>query len=438
MSRSTKETDMKKIFLIGITIFSAIALNAQVQTNNELKTLINQSFSYFPKVKEAENTISTAQERLEIAQTNLPTIDGNASYNYVQPKITLPLQVDNQTKNFQFAPVHNVNANVSANYLLFDFGRIKANVERAKTDLRYSQHNVDYVKSQLANQVAVIYYNIIYFQKAIAIEDSVIAYLNENKRIIDSKLKNGEAIKIDLLNVQSNIDAEVNRKVDLQNNLQKQLNLLSYTTGNVTANGNNFDFDVELKDALAALSDAQTHNIEYVLARDKVQQAQNDLALAKKTDNPTVSLGGSAGVKNGYVPNVNEMRFNYAAGVSLRVPIYDGGKTKRQTKLQETIIKQNELSLQTLDNTYRKDIQQALTDINSNMERIKNTGGQIEEARAAEELAASRYLNGVGTNLEITNASTNRQRAEFTRLQYEYQLCLAKVELARLLGYQYW
>src|SRR6266487_5479940 len=186
------------------------------------------------------------------------------------------------------------------------------------------------------------------------------------------------------------------------------------------------------------MNDAQTHNMEYVLARDKVQQAQNDLALTKITTRPTVSIGGSAGFKNGYVPNVNELRFNYAAGVSLKVPIYDGGKTRRQTKLQETIVKQNELSLQTLDNTYRKDIQQALTDLNSNMERIKNTEGQIEEAKAAEELASSRYLNGVGTNLEITNASTNRQRAEFTRLQYEYQLCLAKVELARILGYQYW
>src|SRR5215216_3692076 len=126
---------MKKIFFICITIFSATVLNAQVQTNNELKTLINQSFTFFPKVKEAENTISTAQEKLEIAQTNLPTIDGNASYNYVQPKITLPLQVDGETKNFQFAPVHNINTNISADYLLFDFGRIKANVERAKTDL---------------------------------------------------------------------------------------------------------------------------------------------------------------------------------------------------------------------------------------------------------------------------------------------------------------
>ena len=77
-------------------------------------------------------------------------------------------------KTFLFFPEHNVDANIGANYTLLDFGRLKANVERAKTDLRYSQHNVDYVKSQLANQVANIYYNIIYFQKGIAIEDSCV------------------------------------------------------------------------------------------------------------------------------------------------------------------------------------------------------------------------------------------------------------------------
>jgi outer membrane protein len=114
---------MKKIFfLLCSVVFTGSCLNAQVQVNNDLKTLINQSFSYFPKVKEAENTISTAQQKLEIAQTNLPTIDGTASYDYVQPKITLPLQVDGETKNFQFAPVHNVNANVGVNYTLLDFG----------------------------------------------------------------------------------------------------------------------------------------------------------------------------------------------------------------------------------------------------------------------------------------------------------------------------
>ena len=429
---------MKKILIISSLFFATGTLHAQVQANSELKTLISQSFSYFPKIKEAENGISTAQEKLEIAQTNLPTVDGTVSYDYVQPKISIPFPINGETKDFQFAPVHNVNANIGSSYMLLDFGRLKANVEKAKTDLKYAQHNVDYARSQLANQVAVIYFNIIYFKKSISIEDSVLAFLNENKRIIQSKLNNGDALKIDLLNIQASVDAEENRKVDLQTNLQKQLNLLAYTTGTATENNSDFDFDVALKDALSALSDAQANNLEYVLAKDRVQQAQNDLALTKTNDKPSVSIGANAGFKNGYVPDVNQIRFNYNAGATLRIPIYDGGKTKRQTKLAATIVKQNELSLQTLDNTYRKDIQQALTDVNSNMERIKNTGGQIEEARAAEELAMSRFKNGVGTNLEITNASTNRQRAEFTRLQYEYQLCLAKVELARLLGYQYW
>jgi outer membrane protein TolC len=271
-----------------------------------------------------------------------------------------------------------------------------------------------------------------------AIEDSVLAYLNENKAIIESKLRNGDAIKIDLLNIQASIDAEDNRKVDLKNSLQKQQNLLSYTTGNITSGGTAFDFDVQLKDGVAALTDAQTLNLEYVLAKDKLQQAQNELSLTKLGDKPSLNVGANAGVKNGYVPNVNEPRFNYGAGVTFRLPIYNGGKTQRQTKLAETVIKQNELSLKSLDNSFIKDIQQALTDVNSNLERIKNTAGQIEEAKAAQALSAVRYKNGVGTNLEITNASTNAERAAFTRLQYEYQLCLAKIEVARLLGYQYW
>ena len=233
--------------------------------------------------------------------------------------------------------------------------------------------------------------------------------------------------------MQASIDQEQNRKVELQDRLQKQINLLQYATGNTTADGTAFDFDVVLKDALTFVSEAQKNNLEYVLARDRVQQAEGDLAIIKTTNKPFVNLGGNAGFKNGYVPDVNEVRFNYAAGVTLHVPIYDAGKTKREAKLQETIIKQNQLAIQSLDNEYNKDIVQALTDINSNLQSIKNTEGQITEARAAEELASSRFINGVGTNLEITNASTNRSRAEFTRLQYEYQLCLAKVELARLL-----
>jgi outer membrane protein len=431
---------MKRIFFTVIAVTAAYLSGAQVTANEELKGLINQSFSYFPKVKEIESSVITARQRLAITKNNLPVVDANASYNFVEPKIVLPLQVNGKTEDFQFAPVHNLNANVSGSFMLFDFGRLKANIEKSKDDIKYAEHNVDYVKNQLANQVAVIYYNIIYYRKAITIQDSVIGYLEDNRQVIESKLKNGDAIKLDLLTIQSQIDAEQNRKVDLQNYLQKQLNLLSYATGNNNNNntGTSFDFDIPLKDVLAALGEAQVNNLDYVLAKDRVKQSLSDINIAKLGTKPSVTLGASTGFKNGYVPAVNELKFNYAAGVSFKVPIYDGNRTKQQVKLSETILHQNELAIETLNSNYKKDIEQALADVQSNGERINNTRGQIEQARAAEILASSRFKNGVGTNLEITNASTNVQRAAFSKLQYEYQLCLARVELARLLGYKYW
>ncbi len=426
---------MKKILITTFMIASALFVKAQVTVNNELKGLIGQSFSYFPKVKEVENTVATAQEKISLTQLNkYPDITADASYAYVRPKIELPINGN----VFQFAPVNNFSGAVNATYALFDFGRLQANIERSKDDLQFAKHNVDYVKSQLAYQVANVYYNIVYLQKAMSIQDSVLNFLSENKKIVESQLQNGTALRIDLLNIQASIDNEENRKIDLKNSLQKQLNLLEYTTGIKQSNGSNFDFDINLTDANSALGLAQTNNIDFLLAKDKIKQAQSDLAITKVADKPMIGLKGAAGVKNGYVPYVNDPRFNYLAGVSFTMPIYNGGKNKQQQKLQQNIIKQNELAVESLSSSYKKDIEQALTDISTNLERIKNTRGQIDQAKAAQILATNRLKGGSGTNLEITNAGTNVQRAALTKLQYEYQLCLAKVELTRLMGYQYW
>lgn len=431
---------MKKFFFAALVALFVTASQAQVQANDHLKALIKRSFSYFPQIREAENAVTTSQEKVNLAKMNPFTVAGDASYAYVKPKVVIPFPTEpnGDLKDFQFAPVHNLNASVDASYTLLDFGRIRANVERAKTDLKYAKDNVENVREQLAYQVANIYYNIIFYQKALSIQDSVLAYLNENKKIINALLQNGEALKIDVLTVQAQIDQEQNRKIDFKNSLQKQINLLAYTTGTTQVEGTAFDFNVFLQNSDSALNIAQERSVDFILARDKVQQAEADLAIVKLTQRPSVSLHGSSGYKNGYIPNVNEMRFNYNAGLTLRVPIYSGGRAKQQERLNESVVRQNRLAMETLSADYKRDIEQAVTDIKTNIERIENTAGQIEQAKVAQQLAASRFVNGAGTNIEITNASTNLQRAEFARLQYQYELCLAKVQLAKLLGYNYW
>lgn len=428
---------MKRYLVTSALIIFSITTFAQETANKELKDLINSSFSYHPRVKEALNQIQIAQEGLDLAKTNLPNVDGEASYTYVQPKITLPFPINGETVNFQFAPVNAYDAHVGANYLLLDFGRLKASIDKAKSNLKYSIDNVGNVQTQLASQVSTVYYNIVYLKKAITVEDSVLNYLNKNKNIAQDRLNNGDAIKLDVLNIQAQIDAEENHRADLLNNLQKQITLLQYTSGNTNVSDTSFDFSTAVQPSADALVTAQTSTPDFILAQDRVEQAKADLAITKLTDKPTVSAGANFGVKNGYVPDVNQPRFNYAAGVTLKVPIYNG-KTKKQINIAESQVKQTQLSQETLSNEYQKNIQQTLTDIETNTEKINNMQSQIETAASAEQIASSRYLNGIGLNKDITDAAVNLERAQLTKLQYEYQLCLAKIEYARLTGTKYW
>lgn len=431
---------MKKIFLIALSFaFLAKYSDAQVQANSELKKLINQSFSYFPKLKEAENTILTAEDKITLNQlAGNPNVGIQGGYTYMAPVSKASFPINGSTQELKFIPNHNYTASVNANYTLVDFGRLKANIERSKTDLQYAKDNIEMIKSQLANQVSTIYYNMVYLQKAISIQDSVLSFLDENKKVVQSKLKDGEALKIDLLNIQANIDNEENRKVDLNNSLQKQLNLLKYTTGTAAPAGTVFDFDVRNAGNTIALDSSVNNNMDFKLAKDRIKQAAGDIAIIRLQDKPSVSVNGGLGFKNGYLPDIYYMQFNGLANVSLNIPLYSGGRTKQQIKLQEHLVQQQQLALVSLNESYKKDIAQAITDIESNIERIGNTQAQIDQAKYAQQLAAVRFKNGVGTNLELTSASTNVQRAELSKLQYQYQLCLAKLELAKLMGYQYW
>ena len=87
--------------------FLALSAQAQVQVNGELKNLINQSFTYFPKIKEVQGAVSTAQQRVELTKTNLPSVAADGSYSYVRPKIEIPFPIGpgGALENFQFAPV---------------------------------------------------------------------------------------------------------------------------------------------------------------------------------------------------------------------------------------------------------------------------------------------------------------------------------------------
>jgi len=431
---------MKTLFIIISFLSASLALRAQENTA-DLKTLINQSFSYFPAFKELGQALDVEQQRIELAKAaGLPSVQATGSYRYINPVSQINVPLGNQVLDFQIMPNNNYSTMVNASYTLWDFGVVKAGVDRAKTGLQYAKDNLEYNHNQMAFQVGSIYYQIAYLKEAIAIQDSVINFLAANKKDTEVKFKNGDALKYDVLSIQSSIDQEGNRKIDLQNSLNKQYALMEYTSGiKVAASPSSFVFPFSnQKNINEALDNAENSNPEFKLIQDRIKQAEAELKVSSTYGKPSLTMNAGTGYANGYTPQIDKFRYNYSAGVTLNIPIYQGGRARKQVRLAKSQLIQTQFSRETLSNSYRKDIQQATIDIASNTSSLVNSSQQINEAKEAQKLAQSRYKNGIGTNLELTNASTNVQRAELTNLQYEYQLCIAQLLMARITGLQYW
>jgi outer membrane protein TolC len=163
-----------------------------------------------------------------------------------------------------------------------------------------------------------------------------------------------------------------------------------------------------------------------------------DLKYAQNSRFPLLTFVGGTGYKNGYQPNINPLIFNYALGVNLSVPIYSQGKTGQNIRIAQSTVLLNQLAAKTAENNLRRDLATVQADLSSNEERIKNSEGQVKYAREALSLTQSRYKQGVATHLDLLNSSSNLQRILLNQIQFQYQLCTAKIEQARLLGWKYW
>lgn len=432
---------MKKI--ISITLVLAAVASAQAQqVNAELKTLIEKTFSYSPQLKDAGEAVTASELKTGLVKTGyVPTLNAAATYSYVWPVGEAQIPTGPGTfQDIRFQPNNNINTNLSLNYVVYDFGRLQAGVRKSKEELALSGDNLAAQQLALAAQVSQYYYALVYLQKSLDIEDSLIAVLTENKRIIEKKLEYGDALKLDLLSIQSSLDQELMRRVDMQTTLQKQRIFIEFLSGikDFAVQNKQFDFGMPPAEENTWVETAKTRNFDLIMANRRLDIYKTDLRSNRAQFLPYLNINGSAGFRNGFLPDVNNMRFNYVAGAGITIPILDAVKTTQQIKITKSIIRQQEWKTEALENGIRRDIQVAMADMRSQNEKLSLMTAQINAATEALEVAGARYKNGTSTYLELINAAYNLQRVQLQKIQIEYNLCLNQIELARLSGTRFY
>ena len=435
---------------ITSALFTATAALAQptqpapaLALPDDLRALIQQANAYYPALKQQQEQVNASDLQVDIAQTALkPTVTGNASYQYLTPVAKATLPVGGQERVIQFQPNHNVNAYIGVGQTIYDWGRTKTAVERARDNSQLLKRSLELTQHNLGYQVAAAYYGVGFVRKAISVQDSVIKTAAANVRILAGRLQNGDALEFDVISQQVRLKTAASSKIELQNQLERQLAVLTFLTGNpnpeVGPGALAIGSPVSVYDlptlATGDGSAKTATNKDVLLAQDRVRQAETEIQANELNNKPNLSFNGSAGFRNGYLPNINDPRFNVAVGVSLSVPIYQGHRGALQTQAARINASASKYGVTQANAQLRQSLALLNADIRSNQSRLENLETQVLQARKALQIATARLKSGVITTVELESAEVGVEQVELGRLNFQYQLTLNYLEMKRLLG----
>ena len=443
---------MKNIFLyIFLLIFISMQVNAQETTNETLNQLVRTAIDYSPKIKEQQQTVLMGDVRTKIQESALKLqISTEASITRIDPVAKAQFAFGTASTSIQFQPNMNYNVNVGGTYVIYDWGKQFANIERTRLETNVAKTGIEGLKTIYAYQVANLYYGIIYNLKAVEVQKGQLKLIDDNKIIIENRVKRGDALDFDLISREvryKNADA---RLTDIQSQLERQYIYLSSLIGK-DAHGMipaGTDFNLGMVDLTieSALNQAQTNNYDLKTLKDKDLIAASDVKIAQMSALPNLAATAQVGVRNGYVPRINgeqpdfsdDFRLNSVVGVKLTIPVYTGHRGAYQTEVAKLSREMLKYSVDATNQTLKRDLEAAQNDFNSAKNKSDLSESNVRQAQYALKLANIRYQNGVLTNIEIEAAQTALRDAQFTQLQYQYQMALAKLEMNRLTGVKFW
>ena len=382
--------------MIGLGVAAALLLPGlaagQVPDSLTVEQAIERVVATYPAVAEAAQAVAASRARVQASETAFgPTVEAQGSYSRIGP--TPPLAFGGQS--FNLYPADNWNGFVGLHQTLFDWGRRSTVVNEARSRQTGAAENAEVVKSSLAYQTVQAFYGALYLRQALEVQDEEIAALTQHLEITRRKVAAGTATDFDVLSTQVRIATANSQRVDIANALAQQdialRQLLGLPADSDVAPAGGFDVSpVSLnEDSLVQAALAQRPDLR--VSRDAVATAEAQTRLASLGDRPSVSLDVSGGAKNGYVPDLNQTKADFVAGLSVHLPVYDGQRTRFQVAEAQANTAAARSREQVLERSVAADVQRAVAAVRASQEKIATADLQVRQARAAVTLARTRY-----------------------------------------------
>ena len=389
-----------------------------------------------PAVKNAEEALNNADARIGLAKTGYyPEADVTANYSNMGPviKFTIP-----DMGTFQLFPENNYSASLNYRQLLYDFGRTKQNIAAENENKAINQQTVEQVKQKLSLLTVYNFYALTFIQAALKIKAEQLAALNEHLIYVEKMMSTGSVTEYQVLTTKVRISSVESQKVDLDAALKTQQSALNSLLGQdqtiypVVKTELTVEVPVTPSDSL--LSFAYRNRDEIIMNNQKTSLAEMRYNLIQLQNKPLVNFMASGGAKNGYLPDLNKIQPNYVVGLGVRIPIFDGMKTKYNLLQAKSSITSLSYEAEYTKRNISSELSEAEANLYAAEKKIGQYSLQLEQAVRAYYLAETSFKSGTITNLDLLDANTSVSESKLLLLKARIDYTVSVYKLKAALG----
>ena len=341
----------------------------------------------------------------------------------------------------QFGTKYNGSYGATVEQLLFD-GQVFVGLQARAASIEYAEKNVAVTQEVIKANVYKIYYQLVVGKKQIALLDANIArsekLLHDTKALYD----NGFQEKLDVDKVTVTLSNQKTEKAKIENQLQTGYLGLKYLMGMPVKS------QLVLSDTLSEsflregiltdevrVEDRQ----EYQLLKSLEKLNTYNIKRYKFTYIPKVSLTGS------YSRMAQRQKFDLFKGsepwyttsyigLQISVPIFDGFAKDARIKSAKLTLAKTQNNIEDLKNHINMEVDSSRISIGNALITLDEQKKNMALAEEVYNQTKIKYEQGLGSNLEITNAETELRSAQNNYFSALYDVIRSRIDYLKAMG----
>jgi outer membrane protein len=306
----------------------------------------------------------------------------------------------------------------------------------SRAALAVSEGEADTTKNDTMASVALNYMEVLRNYETAEARTANVELYKELVAFIKNRQSGGMATGLDTARLETQLENERQRLELAKSDIERTKLIL------INALGINFDLNLVLTDELkvpeepiptqdSAMEVALTNRPEMKAQEQRVRMSTLSLSSIKGERLPSLQAQGDYGLIGN---QFNNSLSTYNVGVTLSIPIFDGGQREGRIGESRSQLLQEEIKMNLVSRQITMELREALVTLTSAKEQYRIAKDGLKAAVTEVQLARERFRLLSSNSLELSNALFSLVRAKDNIIDGLFRANASRVNLARAMG----